>query len=99
MTAPTDTFAPSGRPRWAVWSWVDHNNVFVEIPILGKPPFISKYPKTPDGLSRALADMMKYHTVECGTQTYIPPPRQLMVPASNDTRAKALAILRKHKIL
>lgn len=94
-------YASSAKPRWAVTAWVDANNVFIEIPIKDKPPFISKYPLTTDGLSLALNQMKKFHTIEAGPPQFVIPPR---VAANNskysdDTRSKALAVLRKHGIL
>lgn len=97
----TAEYASSAKPRWAVTAWTDANNVFIEIPIKDKPPFISKYPLTAEGLGLALGQMRKFHTVESGPQQYTIPPRlaanQAKYPA--DTRAKTLAILRKHGIL
>lgn len=96
-----DTFASSGRPRWAVCAWTDANNVFIEIPIKDKPPFISKYPLTTEGLGLALNQMKKFHTVEAGPPQYVFPPRIAANSTKypSDTRAKTLAILRKHGIL
>lgn len=97
----TAEYASSAKPRWAVTAWVDANNVFIEIPIKDKPPFISKYPLTAEGLGLALGQMKKFHTVESGPPQYVIPPRIAANSAKypSDTRAKTLAILRKHGIL
>lgn len=94
-------FASSGKPRWSVVAWVDHNNIFIEIPIKDKPPFISKYALTSAGLGEALGQMKRYHTIEAGPQKYDIPARLPSIASKyNDkTRATALAILRKHGIL
>jgi len=92
------TFATSAKPRWAVIAWVDHNNVFIEIPIKDKAPFIDKFPLTAAGLGEALGKMRNYHTIEAGPSTYSAPPRH--TPKGSSTRNElALAILRKHGIL
>lgn len=94
-------YASTAKPRWAVCAWTDANNIFIEIPIKDKPPFISKYPLTAEGLGLALGQMKKFHTIEAGPQQYIVPPRVVANAGkySNDTRSKALAIMRKHGIL
>lgn len=94
-------YASSAKPSWAVTSWVDANNVYIEIPIKDKPPFISKYPLTAEGLGLALGQMKRYHTLEAGPPQYVVPPRITANNSkyTNDTRTKALAILRKHGIL
>lgn len=94
-------YASSMKPHYAVIAWVDHNNVFIEIPIKDKPPFISKYPLTTEGLGLALNQMKKFHTVESGPPQYVIPPRIAVNTTKypSDTRAKTLAILRKHGIL
>lgn len=94
-------FATTARPRWAVTSWVDHNNIYVEIPIKNQAPFVAKYPLTAEGLGLALNQMKKFHTVEAGPPQYVIPPRIAANSAKypSDTRAKTLAVLRKHGIL
>lgn len=91
-------FATSGKPRWSVIAWVDHNNVFIEIPINGKAPWIDKFPLTAAGLGEALAKMRSYHTIESGPAIYSAPPRPTP-KAQPRTNEIALAILRKHGIL
>ena len=91
-------FATSGKPTWAVTAWVDHNNVFIEIPVKDQAPWIDKFPLTAAGLGEALSKMRSYHTVQAGPSTYSAPPRPTVL-ASTKTNALALAILRKHGIL
>lgn len=91
-------FATTAKPRWAVVMWVDHNNIFCEIPIKDKAPFITKYPLTTPGLNEALSTMKKYHTIESGPAIYSAPPRPTP-KAQPRTNEIALAILRKHGIL
>ena len=94
-------YATSARPHWAVTAWVDANNVFIEIPIKDKPPFIAKFPRTPSGLAEALAKMMAYHVLEAGPAVYEIPPRPVLAESSLTTNRKAMAraILRKHGII
>lgn len=94
-------FATSARPRWAVTAWVDHRNIFIELPVKDQAPFIMKFLKTPDGLREALQKMMDYHVVEAGPPVYQIPPRLTPNEPVLVTNRKALAraILRKHGIL
>lgn len=102
---PTSTglgaeFAESARPRWAVTAWVDHNNIFIEIPIKDKPPFIVKFPLTAEGLGEALKKMRNYHVIEAGPAVYQIPPRLISEPVLvTNRKAMARAILRKHGII
>lgn len=91
-------FLVSAKPSWAVIAWTDHNNIFIEIPIKDKAPFLSKYPLTAIGLGEALSQMKRFHTIESGPAVYSAPPRH-SPKAPNKTNEIALAILRKHGIL
>jgi hypothetical protein len=50
----TDHFAKSARPATAAIAWCTKDELFVEIPTLGGPPFICRYKKTTSGLASAL---------------------------------------------
>jgi hypothetical protein len=95
------SLAPTARPRWAVTAWVDHNNVFVEIPIKDQSPFIAKFPLTPAGLGEALAKMRNYHTIEAGPAVYQVPPRTPLTEPVAVTNRKAMvsALLRQRGII
>jgi hypothetical protein len=94
-------FLPTGKPRWAVTAWVDHHNVFIEIPVKDQAPFIAKYLKTPEGFREALTRLMEYHAEKSGPPVYVVPPRIASTPSpyKDDTRAKARAALVKAGIL
>lgn len=52
--------APTGRPAWAVTAWTDDNNIFIELS--GQHgPYITKYPLSEGGLSKALYLMRSCH--------------------------------------
>lgn len=94
-------FLPTAKPRWAVTAWVDHHNIFIEIPVKDQAPFIAKYAKSAAGLSEALGRMMEYHAEKSGPPVYTVPPRIASTPSPyrDDVRAKARQILRKHGIV
>lgn len=94
-------FAITGRPRWAVTAWVDHNNVFVELPVKDQAPFIMKFPLTASGLGEALAKMRSYHVAEAGPPVYTIPPRLAPNEPVLVTNRKAMvrSILRQRGII
>lgn len=51
----TATFAISARPTGSAIAWCDSESIVVELPCTGgEPPYITRYPKTPEGLRKAL---------------------------------------------
>lgn len=49
-------FNLTAAPTWARKVWADSENIYLEIPAVGDaPPFIQKYSKSDQGLSKALA--------------------------------------------
>lgn len=50
----TDTFAPSAHPPWAVVAWCDDRAIYIELPCVDGPPYVTKYDLTEGGLSKAL---------------------------------------------
>lgn len=94
-------YALSAKPRWAVTAWVDHNNVFVELPVRDQAPFIMKFHKTPEGLREALQKMMDYHVAEAGPPVYQVPPRIAPNEPVLITNRKAMvrSILRQRGII
>jgi hypothetical protein len=103
MSSPTDTYAPTARPHYAVSAWLDDHNVFVEIPVRDQPPFIAKYRNDPEGFAQALRAMREYHRAQEAPPKYTPParPSTTLPPSAypDTTRAKAHAILTKLGLL
>ena len=52
------TPAKTGHPAWARMMWHDSEAIYMEMPVVGHPPIIMKYPHTEGGLTAALK-MMK----------------------------------------
>lgn len=52
------TVAKTGYPKWARRMWYDAEAIYMEMPVVGHPPMIMKYPHTEGGLTAALK-MMK----------------------------------------
>lgn len=52
--------AATGRPAWAVCAWADDNNIYIELSGV-HGPYISKYPLSEAGLSKALHLMRDCH--------------------------------------
>ncbi len=50
MAVPLPTF----KPPYAITCWADATHIFVELPTTSGPPYITKYPFTEAGLSKAL---------------------------------------------
>lgn len=97
----SDTFASSAKPPWAVIAWVDERSVYIELPVKDQAPFITSFQLNEQGLSKALNLMRKQHKEEFGPQQYQIPHREYKTTAgvSDDTRAKAHAILRRMGII
>lgn len=56
------TFAgKTSAPEWAVTAWVDDRYVYVELPVITGPNYVTKFPLTEAGLSKALNLMRKTH--------------------------------------
>lgn len=59
------TFAKTGYPKWARRMWYDAGNIYLEMPVVGKPPIIMKFIGTEGGLSKAL-DFMRVQYDKAG---------------------------------
>src|SRR6185503_8957001 len=55
------TYSTSARPPWAVTTWVDSSNIFIEVPYKDNPPLVLKYALSEGGLAKALALMIETH--------------------------------------
>ena len=58
----TATALTTAKPPWAITAWADDNAVYVEIPS-PSGPYITRYPFTESGLSKALW-LMRSHYVK-----------------------------------
>lgn len=56
----TDSIAPTGAPAWAVICWATDNDIFIELRGV-HGPYITKYPLSEAGLSKALFLMKDCH--------------------------------------
>lgn len=92
---------PSAAPPWAVTIWADDNAVYVELPTSpGNPPYVTRYPFTEAGLSKALWIMRKAYTSATAGRTqpanYTTHPFLTSAPATNDAvRIAAREVMRK----
>lgn len=100
----TDTLAPSGKPAWATYMWVDNTHVYLEIPSsdITKPPFITKFALSEQGLSKALSLMKKTHIDHAPKGGYYKITVQAPIKKidtghafSQDQRERAVELLRK----
>lgn len=65
----TDRYLSAYYPPDAVMMWSDHNHVYVGVPSTsGGPMWVTKYPLTEGGLSKALAVLRKPEAHICGTR-------------------------------
>lgn len=96
--------APTGRPPWSVVAWVDSTRVYIELPSATGVPYITAYPLTEGGLSKALSTMRDAHrqAQPLGGDYHIPlnPMMKGQRPQAYtpESRAKARDILRRLKI-
>lgn len=93
------TAALSARPVYAVTMWCDFTNIYVELPVSGGPPYITKYALTEGGLSKALATMRDLHAKANASDFIMPIHPLLMKNSSAPQRDNALAVLRKLKLV
>ena len=80
--------APTAAPTNALRMWCDHRSIFVELP----GPYITTYPLTEGGLSRALS-LLKEQKYDFGGKQ--------MLKASPQTQSEAMAesILRRMGVI
>lgn len=92
----------TAKPLWAVTAWVDDNAVYVELPTLTGPYYISKFPLTESGLSKALNLMRTIHRQaqpRGGSYRFTQPNITRATPNfSEDQRQKARDVLKRLKI-
>lgn len=101
----TASFAPSGRPTWAITCWADDVAVYVELPCKDGPPYITKYALTEAGLSKALSLMRELHrkAQPAGSSYSAPIHPKTKYDAkgefTKDQRASARNVLKRLKII
>lgn len=96
----TDTVATTGAPAWAVVCWADDNNIYIELRGV-HGPYITKYPLSESGLSKALFLMKDCHK-KMASPIYqvqgVNPAYKPKGDFSEVQREKAREILRRLKI-
>lgn len=99
------TFSTSAHPPSVAIAWATKTELFVSIPCRDAPPYVCRYPLTPDGLASALNILVEYPTVHSSTnsfdQTAKPHPkvRRPNVKFTDSHRDAAAEVLRKLKII
>lgn len=92
----TASSAPSGRPPSTAIAWATKDALFVEIPCRDGPPYITRYPRTADGLAKALNVLVKNESKGGTTILREHPKIAKNVKAfSEDQRERARAALKK----
>lgn len=98
------TYASTGRPAWAVIAWVDDNAVYIELPT-DTVPYISKFPLTEAGLSKALGLMRDARRKQAithsgGQRILFERHPKLPKPVATDEQRQAVrGILKRMKII
>jgi len=97
------TALPSARPAWAVTMWADDTAIYVELPVKGGPPYITKFPLTEGGLSKALNLLHTRRVESHGGFTHDPAHPNVTYawnrPGTPAQRATAHALLKKSGII
>lgn len=93
----TDTVAPTARPLNAAIAWCDATHVYIEYPVKGGgPPYITKYPKTAQGLHFAFGCLVEHPAPRSSTTADHPAiQRQSKVTASQLARDEAAALVKR----
>lgn len=103
----TAILAPHARPSWALFCWIDDSNIYVELPTTLGQPYITKFPLSEQGLSKALNLLRtRYDEVPSAQRNYtIPAIKPTVTKAGKPAvqtdaqRDHALSILRKMGIV
>ncbi len=102
MNKPTDSAAPSAAPAHAIRAWADSRNLYFELPSQNGPAVIA-FPRSTEGLSRALAILSARHEVEGHGEVYYRPQLASSIPDKNgiteSQRQSARDILKRMKII
>lgn len=96
----TATLAPTAAPPYAIKTWVDRLNIYVEFPSANGPCVVS-YPKSTGGLAQALAFMNERHSNEGHGEIYLAPSSPILDRngCSVAQRQSARDILKRMKII
>jgi hypothetical protein len=86
--------------------WCDDNNVYVEIPVAGEAPYITSWPLTEAGFSKALGimrDARRKQAITHGGSTRVKFDRHPIVKPkeeyTNAQRSKTLELLKKRGLV
>lgn len=74
------TFANSALPSGSAIAWSDAESLVVELPCRDGPPYLTRYPKTPEGLRKALNVLLEN-----------PAPRTIIAPSHPAVRRQDTA--------
>jgi len=92
----TASAASTARPKWAAIAWATKDSLFVEIPCKDGPPYICRFPRTQNGLGKALNVLEKHPETETRTLQREHPKVKRVGPVANpEAREKARAILKR----
>lgn len=89
----TDTYGTTGRHPGLAIAWASEDSIMVEFPTKNGPPYITRYPKTINGLAAALNVLIQ---TTAPRVTTVPPNHPAISRRSAVTAsAEALEVIRK----
>lgn len=102
MTAEPCTTA---RPAWALSIWLDHGELFIEMPVKDSIPYILRMPYTPTSIIKLLGTIQATHdklipptngrVVDMTTHPTIKRAPKPTVEFTDDQRGKVMEMLRR----
>lgn len=101
----SDSIAQSAAPPWAYTIWTDTTSIFLEIGSKSGTPYITKYPRSSAGMSKALETLTNAHdAMNAKKARYQVPVQRVTRVAMGKTgtesqREAARAILKKLAII
>ena len=92
------TFASTARPPSCACAWATKDGLYVELPVKGGPPYVTRYPKTVVGLTAALNVLIDNPAPRSQTVTAHPKVSRPGSAYTSDQREAARAVLKRLKI-
>lgn len=90
----------TARPSHAAIAWATKDAIYVEIPCIGGPPYITRYHKTEAGLAAALNIICEHPEVQTRTIARSHPKLRRVGPTFDESeREAARAALKKAGII
>ena len=92
------SFADSARPPACACAWATKDGLYVELPVKGGPPYVTRYPKTVVGLTQALNVLIDNPAPRQATVVAHPKVSRPGAAYSSTQREAARAVLKRLKI-